>query len=1025
MKKRIVYLGPNKNHAKEDLKSLALQYLKENKGDRFYYLLPNRELLQQYRNEFMDVLGATMDLNFITFDDIVNNIMESSLVNMANDPIKRIVMRKVLKQLSESSKLNYYNNFIEYKGFIESCIYIIGNIKRSLIRPQEFLSKCGDSPRFKEMAYIYEAYERDLDEKGYMDQEGMYLKSIELLKEDNSFLEYLDFIIIDEFYDFRPVELEIIGLLESLDLDIYINIPYKTTRKNRRLSETVIDLKNLNFKIDEISSGQLSEFQLLGDLMFDNNERVASANIELIKGDSLYLEIKSIISKIKNNFHYNSIDLRDNCICYLNNKYRDMIIKVVEEEKLPISIDKSVDLIKQAMAKEILNLLDFILSQGEKYSFLERVKSAYLSVCHQDLRDDYEYILRRSNFANTEDLYNKLRNGTQVDISDKYSESILEIIENLENEARVLQGQQTLMEFNKGLLSILESYDIEQNIFDRYNLNNDFELLKRDLSIIKYIKDLLNTMEANLFAKEEIGLDEYLLILIDYFEEESIIEKTGSPNGVKVVTIDNARGLEYKNIFIPGLDQRNYPNIDNNNFFFTDDNYYFLAKIGLDVKDYRNRLDNEILKFVSLISNCKEKLYLSCALDLDSSEGNNPLYSIFLDEVLYKLDGEKEEDKLKVSEVDLGFLYNNEMKNITSEREFTFRIFNDYYKENLQYPYLIYHNNIFDGKVDKINLQLESEISRKTEEFNKYRGLLEDDSAREYISESFKNKSVSVTFIEDYSICPFAFLLKNIFKIELLDREVEDFSPMTSGSIYHEVLRIYYENFRDDFNNIQEVNFQAHQDFLRQTVEDVARNEGYSLNNKVDLLMIEDIYNRLIKFIEYDIDRLKKHTDVKPWKFEEWFNMVHNIGNETINIRGIIDRIDKINDDKYVIIDYKSSLYGKQTIDQIDDKTSLQLPIYILSQADKNVVGGFYGIINGPDFFTCIGIVQECNLVKSREKGGIDREHWDKLLSNTKVTIGELFKGILEGNFSVAPRHCSKYCNYKDICRYDKAQEVE
>lgn len=1013
MNKRIVYLGPNNNHVKEKLKNLSLEYLEMNRGNKFFYLLPNRELLNHYRNEFIDNLDAAFDLNFITFDDIVNKIMQAKVTKLANDPIKRIIMRKILKELKENSLLHYYKNSTESSGFIETSIYIIGSIKRSLVTPDEYLTRCGTSPYYKEIGLIYKEYEKELKEKGYLDKDSLYLESIDLLKNHKTFFEELDFIVIDEFYDFRPIELEILKLLKDLHIDIYINIPYKIEIENRRLNETILSLKKLGFEIHNVTKGEYSQFERLGNILFNNSNTKVNANIELIKASSLYLEIKKILKEIKNNYHYKSIDLKENCICIFNREYLNTIFKVAKEEKLPISMDHTMPLKNLPLTREVISLIELNLYSGEKEAFISRLKSSYFPICDENLRDSLEYVLRRSKFKDIEDLYNKITYGSSMDIPEEYREDIIDTINVLKKEELSFKGNNTLKEFNEKLSNLIKGYDLEKNIFNRYQTNKNFQLLQRDLSNYKSIKDILSNMEAILFLDEKIDLDQYLTILLDYFEEENIVTNKGNPNGIKIVTIDNARGIEYKKVFIVGLTQGSYPNLMSNNFFFADKNYHALKHIGIDIKDYKNRLDNEILKFASLISNCKDKLTITCNLDSDGDD--NPLYSIFLDEVLHKLIGDKEEDKVKVTEIGLDFLYNNEVKNITSDREFTLKIFNDYYKNKVDMPQLKYHNGLYDEKIKKINLQFDSSINS---------GLLSQDYPKNYISNEFKNRKFSVSFLEDYSICPYSFLLKNIFNIEQLERETQDYNPMDNGTIYHEVLRVYYEKFKDEFNEIDKFNYSNTFDFLKGVLLRQATKLGYSTESKNDLLLIEDMYNKIKNYIEFDMERLKKHRNIKPWSFEEWFTMDFKADNKIIEIRGIIDRIDKTDDDKYIIIDYKSSNYGRKTIKDIENKISLQLPIYIISQKNRNVVGGFYGIINTLGFHNCIGLLDETSLVNSRQDGALNRDTWNDILLQTEVTIEDIVKQISVGNFSVNPKYCSPFCIYKDICRYDKVQEV-
>ena len=74
---RIVYLGPY-NNKNEKFFQQSLDYLKQNKGDRFYYILPNGKLLNQYREAMIKEIGGTFNINLFTFDNIVDKLLEGS-----------------------------------------------------------------------------------------------------------------------------------------------------------------------------------------------------------------------------------------------------------------------------------------------------------------------------------------------------------------------------------------------------------------------------------------------------------------------------------------------------------------------------------------------------------------------------------------------------------------------------------------------------------------------------------------------------------------------------------------------------------------------------------------------------------------------------------------------------------------------------------------------------------------------------------------------------------------------------------
>lgn len=96
-----------------------------------------------------------------------------------------------------------------------------------------------------------------------------------------------------------------------------------------------------------------------------------------------------------------------------------------------------------------------------------------------------------------------------------------------------------------------------------------------------------------------------------------------------------------------------------------------------------------------------------------------------------------------------------------------------------------------------------------------------------------------------------------------------------------------------------------------------------------------------------------------------------------------------------------------------------------MSQIDKNIVAGLYGIISKADFQIKIGILDETNQVTKRHKGALDTEGWNNLMEKTKNNIKDIKDGIIGGDFAINPLECSSYCIYKDICRCEQVLEVE
>ena len=129
MTERLVYLGPYNNSRTNDLFNKGIDYLEQNIGNRFYYILPNGNLLERYREKMIKTVKGTFDINLFTFDDIVDRLLENNLYTYIDGEMKEALISKILRELNENNKLKYYKNISNKKGFVKSLVRIIGEIK--------------------------------------------------------------------------------------------------------------------------------------------------------------------------------------------------------------------------------------------------------------------------------------------------------------------------------------------------------------------------------------------------------------------------------------------------------------------------------------------------------------------------------------------------------------------------------------------------------------------------------------------------------------------------------------------------------------------------------------------------------------------------------------------------------------------------------------------------------------------------------------------------------------------------------
>ncbi|MFX4212317.1 PD-(D/E)XK nuclease family protein [Aliarcobacter butzleri] len=260
-----------------------------------------------------------------------------------------------------------------------------------------------------------------------------------------------------------------------------------------------------------------------------------------------------------------------------------------------------------------------------------------------------------------------------------------------------------------------------------------------------------------------------------------------------------------------------------------------------------------------------------------------------------------------------------------------------------------------------------------------YKHILYDNHKISYFDEDIISKIDLTKFIwsatsfKNFLECKRRYYLQYILKI---NEHTISLKPKgyELGDIIHSILEDYYS--KDNKNSIEEL-------FLK-----------YKSSNPFLTLDLEVWKKKLLNFYEFDKQRLKNREIIM---IEKEFNCSFN----NINIKGIIDRVDKF-EDNYEVIDYKtSSTLSVDTLKTYEKSVDFQLEFYhiALQQLFKNSnIKAFYYDLN------------ECLL---KEEIAIQEKL--ELLSSKFDELKELSKNEISFLKCEDKSNCL-YCAYKIIC---------
>ncbi|PUE65308.1 PD-(D/E)XK nuclease family protein [Arcobacter lacus] len=237
----------------------------------------------------------------------------------------------------------------------------------------------------------------------------------------------------------------------------------------------------------------------------------------------------------------------------------------------------------------------------------------------------------------------------------------------------------------------------------------------------------------------------------------------------------------------------------------------------------------------------------------------------------------------------------------------------------------------------------------------------------------------SATSFKTFLQCRRKFYLQNILKIREHSISLKP-KGYELGDIIHSILEDYYTIDK----NSNELSFEKIEELFYK----------YKSSNPFLILDLEIWKKKLYEFYLYDKQRLQNRVIVNLEKnFECEFN--------GIKIRGIIDRIDKI-EDNYELIDYKtSSSLSVDTLKNYEKSSDFQLEFYYIAmnQLFKTTnIKAYYYDLNTPSLIPEISINEKLELLSQK---------FDELkeLSKEKISF-----------FKCEDKANCLYCSYKIIC---------
>ncbi|HEX7297329.1 MAG TPA: PD-(D/E)XK nuclease family protein [Pyrinomonadaceae bacterium] len=430
-----IWLGPVLGHNRARLIERCSQLVATNRSNEFIYLAASRPLLDLVTQSILDGQknrGLWGQLPVYLFRGFIREILTAAVdkegqrlppripIDRDELPLKRSLISQVLAQLQAAEQLKALAPLASREGCVNTISTLIGEIQRAGKSPDE-LKKIVEERREdlssestgksqidydNEVALIYGAYADLLDRNQLTEDDADQLRALHVLKgmAQLPWLSSVKLLILDGFFDFTPVQGEILRNLIPAIPETLVNLDYDQRNPEIFLpfQQTVQQLQSItSFETkrtsdEDATSGVLS---MLRSNLFNTEistaveSSTAQSNIRYLECGDRDTEIRTIAREIKRLVLTENYSLADIALVVRQRaSYASTIARVMREESVPCNFEPRIDTYDVPAIRAVLKLLAILedISGNDDVSLrisplADLIKSEYFRLSDADL----------------------------------------------------------------------------------------------------------------------------------------------------------------------------------------------------------------------------------------------------------------------------------------------------------------------------------------------------------------------------------------------------------------------------------------------------------------------------------------------------------------------------------------------------------------------------------------------------------------------------------------------------------------
>jgi DNA helicase II / ATP-dependent DNA helicase PcrA len=435
----------------------------------------------------------------------------------------------------------------------------ISKAKNKLMYPEELENRAA-SLLDEKVAMVYKEYIQRLKMNNALDFDDLLMKPIELFKSFPEVLAYyqkrFSYILVDEYQDTNRAQYIVLKMLSERHNNICVVGDDAQSIYSFRGAEiqNIIDFQN-DFKdhqIYRLEQNYRSTKTILAaaDCVIKNNEgqikktlwthNVEGEKIILVECNDEKDEGQQIIKNIENLIRKEKAQLNSFVILYRTNAQSRAIEEALRRGGYPYIIVGGIKFYERKEIKDILAYLKFISNPSNDES-LNRI----VNFPPRGIGDSSVVKLKEYAFKNHLSLFKTMESVDNIDtLPERVKNAVHKFVKFINNYLNVKEHVR-LDEYVHSLID-------ELKIIEELKLQDTPESMAR----IENINEFVSGVSEFVSSRKNVSLE-------DYLQEVALItdidKMDNSKNAITLMTVHAAKGLEFPNVFISGLEEGLFP----------------------------------------------------------------------------------------------------------------------------------------------------------------------------------------------------------------------------------------------------------------------------------------------------------------------------------------------------------------------------------------------------------------------------------------------------------------------------------